>query len=92
MKAEELRRRLEEGEVVAMTASAWEKLAGDFELVETRDTMMAGEMEVRRLGRRWLVVEQSDPARRALRSLPTKAAVRTFVQERMAAYDRMWDG
>jgi len=57
MKAEELRRRLEKGEVVAMTASAWEKLADDFELVETRDTMMAGELEVRRLGRRWLVVE-----------------------------------
>lgn len=92
MKADELRRRLQEGEVVALSAAAWEKLADDFPLAETHDTMMAGELEVRRLGRRWLVVEQPAPQSRALRALPTRAATRTFVQERMAAYDRMWDG
>ncbi len=92
MKPEELRRRLLAGEIVPLTAKAWAALADDFPVVETHATSMAGTLEVRRLDRRWLLVEQPDPGKRALRLLSTRAAVRTFVQERLAAYDRMWDG
>ena len=42
--------------------------------------------------RRWAVVEEPAVGERVVRPLPDQAAVKALIAERLAAYERMWDG
>lgn len=92
MSPEALLERLAGGEVIALPEREWTALAPSFETVEDHPTGVAGRLLVLRRGRRWLAVEQPDPGRRAVRGLTGREAARSFVQDRLAAYDRIWDG
>ncbi|MCP4572206.1 MAG: hypothetical protein GY838_07615 [bacterium] len=92
----ELLRRLDAGEIVPLTAARWEAWAEAFDVVLEEPTALAGAI----LGVRWQrngaahwgLVEEPETGRRVVRPLADEAAVRALVAERLAAYERMWDG
>ena len=92
MTARQLQARLAAGEIAELTRAAWERLAAGFEVRERHDTRLAGELLVVRGPAGLAAVERPEPGRRVVRPLASAAAVRAFVKERLAAYDRLWDG
>ena len=92
MTADELRRRLDEERIVSLSADAWAAIAGEFDVLESHETNIAGALVVVRAGDRPAAVEQPEDGTRVVRRLDDGDAVRAFVAERLADYERMWDG
>ena len=92
MKLSELTKRLDAGEIVSLSTKAWAKLVADFTEVERHATGLAGDLLIVSRDGRLAAVEESDAAKRVVRPLKSRAAARDFVRERLAAYDRLWDG
>ncbi|MBU2502275.1 hypothetical protein KJ682_13165 [bacterium] len=86
------------GRIVPLPVERWRNLAGAFTVVETIPTGLAGDiLLVRRPvpgGRTpgWALVEQSKPDERVVRPLPGRKQALALAGERLAAYERMWDG
>jgi len=78
--------------VARLTGAEWEKVAGEFTEVEKHDTGMSGRIRLMKKAGLFLVVEEPQPDVLAVRKVASAAAGRDFLRERMAAYDRMWDG
>ncbi|MGD2154704.1 MAG: hypothetical protein PVG79_15650 [Gemmatimonadales bacterium] len=92
MSVEELVRRLREERIVAMPVAEWAELAGVCEIVERHDTLVAGELLIVRCEAGLAAVEQPAPQERVLRLLSDTEQARLFVEARLEAYERMWDG
>jgi hypothetical protein len=92
MTAQALEKRLATGRPVVLTADEWATLAGAFEEVERHDTMMAGPLLVIRTSLGLAAVEQPKKSERVVRVLGDPGTARRFVEDRMALYERMWDG
>lgn len=92
MTAEELRTQVANEGLVILPEETWNELASDFEEVERHPTFISGDLVIVRLGDAFAAVEEPKPGERVLRRLPDADAVRAFVEDRMATYDRMWDG
>lgn len=95
----ELLERLAAGEIVPLAAANWEELAGGFTIAEEIATGLAGSiLLVQRppaAGRKragWALVEQPEPRVRVVRPLASEKEARALIAERLAAYERMWDG
>jgi hypothetical protein len=88
----ELERRLRDQRIVLLPRQDWDVLAGAVEEVERHHTMVAGDLLVIRTAHGLAAVEQPAPNERVVRLLGDAEAVRTFVNDRMALYERMWDG
>ncbi|MGD9546285.1 MAG: hypothetical protein AB7V45_01935 [Candidatus Krumholzibacteriia bacterium] len=86
------------GRIVPLPVERWRDLAGAFTVVEIIPTGLAGDiLLVRRPvpgGRTpgWALVEQSKPDERVVRPLPGRKEALALAGERLAAYERMWDG
>jgi len=97
-KVQDLSEQLEEGTIVRMDNGQWSKLADHFPLVEDIDTHMSGRiLLVRRPGVRggkpgWAIVEDPAPGRKVIRPLKNEKEARALIADRLAAYERMWDG
>lgn len=89
---------LAEGRIVPLPEAEWERLSGAFPVAQAVETGIAGPLLVVRRpvpGRRapgWAVVERPRPGERVVRPLPDQRATKALVQERLKAYERMWDG
>ena len=89
---------LAEGTIVPLSEDNWQALAAHFKLVEDSPTGMGGViLLVRRplptgskLG--WALVEDSQPGEKVVRPLANEKEARALIDERLAAYERMWDG
>ena len=92
MTSEELTRRLEAGEIVRLPVAVWDAVGGSFEEVARHDTKISGDIVVLRSGNGWAAVEEPAAGERVIRRLADADAVRRFIEGRMEAYDRMWDG
>jgi len=98
MTPEKLLASLAEGSIVALDEAAWPKLAGAFPVVADIDTSMSGRiLLVRRpvpgkkaLG--WAIVEDPAPREKVIRPLANEKEARALIADRLAAYERMWDG
>ena len=79
-----------------LTAARWAEWVGAFEVVADEPTALAGAiLGVRwtaNAGTNWGLVEEPESGRRVVRPLADEAAVRALIAERLAAYERMWDG
>ncbi len=86
------------GKIAILTVEQWHELASRFsEVSRTPTGMGAAILLVRRPvpGRKtpgWAIVEESKPGERVIRPLPSRKAAMTLIGERLAAYERMWDG
>jgi hypothetical protein len=92
MTLNELLRELEANQIVALTAADWALMSDRFEIFASHDTCLAGELRIISTDVGLAAVEQPKPHLRVVRPLGDEDAVRRFVEDRMAAYDRMWDG
>ncbi len=89
--------RLAAGEIVPVRAEDWDGLAAGFQVVQAHDTGLAGELLLARhprrgRSRRWVLIEEPDPDERVVRPLADEAAARALIADRLATYERMWDG
>jgi hypothetical protein len=92
MTAEELDRRLRSERIVPLSVSQWDELAANFEELERHDTLVAGHLLIIRSPSGLAAVEQPSPSERVVRLLSDEQQARRFVQDRLEAYERMWDG
>ena len=83
---------LQAGKVAAVPRQQWPTLGRDFVESESHSTGMAGALRIGRFGAYLVAVEEADAGLTAVRPLPSRSAARSFVQQRLAAYDRLWDG
>jgi hypothetical protein len=89
---------LEAGTIVPVAQDQWSMVASHFPLVEGIDTHMSGRiLLVRRpvaLGKKlgWALVEDPAPGRKVIRPLKNEKEARALIADRLAAYERMWDG
>jgi hypothetical protein len=95
--AAELLRRLDAGEIVPLKAASWEAWRDRFAVPEAVPTALGTVIEVVRWPaagrqRRWGIVEEPAAGERVVRPLPDRAAVKALIADRLAAYERMWDG
>jgi hypothetical protein len=94
----ELHRRLAEGAVVPVADDDWAAWTDGFETVDTVSSAMGGDKTIvrwpvpgtRRRG--WALVEEPEPGLLAVRPLKSEKEARALIAERLAAYERMWDG
>ena len=84
--------RLKAARIVPLTQGEWEAAAATFEEVERHDTGVAGDLLIVQGASGLAAVEAPTSGQQVIRALPDVDAARAFVQERMAQYERMWDG
>lgn len=92
MNVEELNQRLRVERIVAVPTATWAELATELEELERHDTLMAGDLLIVRGEAGLAAVEQPTPEERVVRLLSDDQEVRRFVADRLASYERMWDG
>ena len=90
--------KLADGAIVLMGVDEWVGVAEHFPLVDDIDTFMNGRiLLVRRpvpKGKKpaWAIVEDPSPSRKVIRPLKNEKEARALIADRLAAYERMWDG
>lgn len=91
--------RLESGEIIPVPVADWVGLADKFPTRDIIPTGMGGEiLLVRRPlsggGKKkgWALVEEPKPEERVIRPLKNEKEARALIADRLAAYERMWDG
>lgn len=95
---EELLDRLAAGAIVPVDGDDWDDWRSAFTIVEEAATVMAGTQRLvrwpvpRTRRRGWAVVEEAEPGLLAVRPLRDEAEARALIADRLAAYERMWDG
>jgi len=95
---DELLARLAGGEVVPVDEEDWRDWRGRFTTVDTVASTLGGDKRIvrwpvptsRRKG--WALVEEPEPGLLAVRPLKNLEEARALIAERLAAYERMWDG
>jgi len=86
------------GVIIPLSETEWSRLAGKFTLVESIATGMSGFiLLVKRpvpgkKNQAWAIVEEPKPKARVIRPLSTEKEARALIADRLAAYERMWDG
>lgn len=89
---------LADGRIVSVTEANWCELAAAFTVVADHATGLAGQLLLVRRAlpgqrrRGWAIVEQPEPGERVIRPLADEASARALIADRLAAYERMWDG
>lgn len=92
MQHHELESRLAAGEIVVLTIANWQALAPAFAVRAQHDTQMKGLLTIIATSLGLAAVEEPSHTQRVVRLLGDERAVRRFVDERLATYERMWDG
>jgi hypothetical protein len=95
---EGLVKKLATGTIVPLGENEWVGVAEHFPLVDDIDTFMSGRILLvrrpvptgKKLG--WAIVEDPAPNRKVIRPLKNEKEARALIAERLAAYERMWDG
>ena len=95
---ESLVEQLAGGAIVPLGQDEWIGVAKHFPLVDDIDTSMSGRiLLVRRPapgGKKqgWAIVEDPEPRQKVIRPLKNEKEARALIADRLAAYERMWDG
>lgn len=88
--------RLTDGEIVPVDEAKWNAMKEGVTVVEDIDTAMSGRiLLVRWPGEKrkgWAIVEDPAPRLKVVRPLNDEDEARALIADRLAAYERMWDG
>lgn len=87
-----MKRRLEEGSVLSLARGELDLMLDASEIVREDRTAIAGAIRTLKLGNRLLVQERTPKGAIYVRKLASEEAALRFVQSRLDAYERMWDG
>lgn len=88
----ELRQRLTSAPVVELTEVELDRLRVSAETLRDEDTLVAGRIRILSIDGLIVVQEQTPQRRFLVRALPSLERAREFVDDRLAVYERMWDG
>jgi len=88
----ELLSRLREAKPIELTREELAGLLAEARLLREEDTRLSGPIRLLEVDRRVLVQEQSFDGRLALRVVSSVEAGQAFLKDRLASYERMWDG
>ena len=83
---------LKSGKVAAVPRADWSDIGRDFVPGESHGTGVAGQLLVGTLADHLVAVEEAEPDLLAVRPLASPKAAKILVQQRLDAYDRLWDG
>jgi len=83
---------LEAGRVARLPPDAWRHLSGSFTEVERYATGLAGDLLIVRTPAGLAAVETPSDREVVVRPLADPAAALAFVTDRLAQYERMWEG
>jgi len=78
--------------VTILDREQWKQIEPRLEVLERHDTGAKGEILVIKWGESIAIVEQPKPSEFVLRPMEGMDRVKIFVEQRLAAYDRIWDG
>ena len=92
MSCSEIERRLDAGEIVRLTRAEWSSCQHRYAVVERHDTGLRGELLIVERPAGLAVVEEPSPTERAMRPIASVEAAHQLLADRLATYDRMWDG
>jgi hypothetical protein len=96
--AADLLAKLATGAIVPLREKEWSAVAKHFPVVEDIDTHLAGRIllvkrpDPPRKRPAWALVEDPEPGRKVIRPLRDEKEARALIADRLAAYERMWDG
>lgn len=99
VETDDLLDRLAAGQIVPLAAENWDGLSAEFKIAEEIPTGLSGSILLirratpgggKRLG--WALVEEPEPGVRVVRPLKSEKEARALIADRLAAYERMWDG
>jgi len=90
--AAELARRLAAERVVELDGAENTELLARARVVREADTGIAGAIRILEIDDMVLVQEHTQDRRPVVRRVPDLEAAGRFVDDRLATYDRMWDG
>lgn len=86
------------GVIIPLTEVQWNRLADKFTAVENINTGMGGLIQLVKRpvpGEKkmaWAIVEEPKRKARVIRPLKSEKEARALIADRLAAYERMWDG
>jgi hypothetical protein len=92
MESTEIARRLEEDSVITLDKDELGAVLDAAELVRQTRTAIAGGIRTLRFEGRILIQERDQRGQHYLRSVASEEQAARFVQTRLDAYERMWDG
>jgi hypothetical protein len=92
MNRSELDALLKSGPVVVIAPEDWPDLSVGFTEVDRHDTGFAGSLVLLESEAGFAALEQPAADRWVVRRLGDRAAADRFIQDRLAQYERMWDG
>jgi putative heme iron utilization protein len=84
--------------IVPVTEKQWLSMEAEFPKVDTIETGMSGQIHLVRRpveGKKvagWAFVEQPKAGQRVIRPFKNEKEARALIADRLAAYERMWDG
>jgi len=79
-------------EVIAFPSEELDLLLEQTETLREVDTGIAGRIRILRCDDRILIQERTPEGAHFVRKLPSQSAAEGLIEERLAAYERMWDG
>jgi hypothetical protein len=88
----ELRERLTSAPVVELTEVELDRLRASGDTVRDDNTSVAGRIQILSLDGMFVVQEKTPERRIVVCVMPSIERAQSFVDERLATYDKMWDG
>jgi hypothetical protein len=92
MQKQRWRERLAEGRIVTATQEELLELLEAAEVLSDQDTLVAGHLRVLDLSGLILVQEETPEGQLLVRRAESVEAAQALVADRLATYERMWDG
>jgi hypothetical protein len=93
VRTDDLLRRLKRERVTVLGAKELSDLLEAADVIRERETRISGPIRVLRVGEHVLVQERTSATGDVVvRELASEEKAERFVEQRMADYDRMWDG
>jgi hypothetical protein len=89
---EELIKRLKTQPVVLLKAAEHEQLMASSDLLREEDTMLAGSIRILAIAEMNVVQERSPAGERYARFMSSREDADLFLENRLATYEKMWDG
>jgi len=89
---------LAEGKIVPLTEKCWRELAAEFKEVANFSAGLGGVILLVQWPlpggsmSGWALVEDPEPGQKVIRPLANEREARALIADRLAAYERMWDG
>ena len=89
---QELVERLGKDPIVVLEQAECDRLLESAQVLRADDTTLAGAIRILALGELIIVQERSPLGERYVRAMPSREEADRFVDQRLAIYEKMWDG